>query len=137
MLLVQGKALGRKKPLFDEFSVSPPATGDLTLRSLLGHVVRQEVAAFKNRQAERRLLHALTAKQIEEGLAQGKVDSGGSMVDQKVDIDAAIATAIEAFQDGLYLVVLDETELKDLDAAVSLTAASRLTFIRLSLLAGG
>jgi hypothetical protein len=33
--------------------------------------------------------------------------------------------------------VLDETELKDLDAPVSLTAASRLTFIRLSLLAGG
>ena len=137
MLLVQGKALGRKKPLFDEFSVSSPAIGDLTLRSLLGHVVRQEVAAFKNRQSERRLLHALTAKQIEEGFAKGKVDSGGSSLDQKVDVDAAIAAAIEAFQDGLYLVVLDETELKDLDAPVSLTEASRLTFIRLSLLAGG
>jgi hypothetical protein len=137
MLLVQGKALGRKKPLFDDFSVSPPATGDLTLRSLLGHVVRQEVAAFKNRQADRRLLHALTAKQIEGGLTKGKVDSGGSTPDQKVDMDAAIATAIEAFQDGLYLVVLDETELKDLDVPVSLTVASRLTFIRLSLLAGG
>jgi hypothetical protein len=137
MLLVQGKALGRKKPLFDDFSVSPPVTGDLTLRSLLGHVVQQEVAAFKNRQAERRLLHALTAKQIEEGLAKGKVDSGGGTLDQLVDVDVAVAAAIEAFQDGLYLVVLDETELKDLDAPVSLTAASRLTFIRLSLLAGG
>ena len=137
MLLVQGKALGRKKPLFDEFSVSPPATGVLTLRSLLGHVVRQEVAAFKNRQAERRLLYALTARQIDEGLTKGKVDSGGSALDQKVDMDSAIATAIEAFQDGLYLVVLDETELKDLDSPVTLSEASRLTFIRLSLLAGG
>ena len=137
MLLVQGKALGRKKPLFDDFSVSPPATGDLTLRSLLDHVVRQEVAAFKNRQAERRLLHALTAKQIDEGLAKGKVDSGGSTLDQQVDVDAAIAAAIEAFQDGLYLVVLDEIELKDLDAPVTLSEASRLTFIRLALLAGG
>jgi hypothetical protein len=137
MLLVQGKALGRKKPLFDEFSVFPPATGDLTLRTLLGHVVRQEVAAFKNRQAERRLIRALTAKQIDEGMAKGRVDSGGSTLNQKVDIDAAIATAIEAFQDGLYLVVLDETELKDLDRPITLTAESRLTFIRLSLLAGG
>jgi hypothetical protein len=137
MLLVQGKALGRKKPLFDDFSISPPATGDLTLRSLLGHVVRQEVAKFKNRQAERRLLRVLTERQIDEGLAKGKVDSGGSTLDQNVDVDAAIAAAIEAFQDGLYLVVLDETELKDLDAPISLTEASRLTFIRLSLLAGG
>jgi hypothetical protein len=137
MLLVQGKALGRKKPLFDGFSVSPPATGDLTLRSLLGHIVRQEVAAFKNRQAERRLLHVLTSKQIEEGLAKGKVDSGGSTLDQKVDVDASIAAAIEAFQDGLYLVVLDETEIKDLDAPVTLSETSRLTFIRLALLAGG
>ena len=137
MLTVQGKALGRKKPLFDDFSVSPPATGNLTLRSLVGHVVRQEVAAFNNRQAERRLLHALTAKQIDEGIAKGKVDPGGSALDQKVDVDAAIAAAIEAFQDGLYLVVLDEIELKDIDAPVTLSEASRLTFIRLSLLAGG
>jgi hypothetical protein len=137
MLLVQGKALGRKKPLFDDFSVPPPATGHLTLRSLLGYVVRQEVAKFKTRQAERRLLRVLTERQIEEGLAKGKVDSGGSTLDQNVDVDAAVAAAIEAFQDGLYLVVLDEAELKDLDAPISLTEASRLTFIRLSLLAGG
>lgn len=137
MLLVQGKALGRKKPLFDDFSVSSPATGDLTLRALLGHVVRQEVARFKTRQAERRLLRVLTERQIEDGLAKGKVDSGGSTLDQNVDVDAAIAAAIEAFQDGLYLVVLDERELKDLDAPISLTESSRLTFVRLSLLAGG
>jgi len=137
MLLVQGKALGRKKPLFDDFSVSSPATGDLTLRALLGHVVRQEVARFKTRQAERRLLRVLTERQVEDGLAKGKVDSGGSTLDQNVDVDAAIAAAIEAFQDGLYLVVLDERELKDLDAPISLTESSRLTFVRLSLLAGG
>ncbi len=136
-MLVQGKALGRKKPLFDEFSVPPPVAGEVTLRGLLGHVVRHEVEAFRERQAERRLLHALTAKQIDAGLAKGKVDSGGSALDQKVDVEAAIAAAVEAFQDGLYLVVLDETELKDLDAPLSLTGSSRLTFIRLSLLAGG
>lgn len=137
MLLVQGKALGRKKPLFDDFSVSSPATGDLTLRALLGHVVRQEVARFKTRQAERRLLRVLTERQVEDGLAKGKVDSGGSTLDQNVDVDAAIAAAIEAFQDGLYLIGLDERELKDLDAPISLTESSRLTFVRLSLLAGG
>lgn len=137
MLYIQGKTLGQKRPLFDEFSVTPPVTGNLNLRSLLGHIVRHEVETFQNRQAERRLLRALTAKQIDDGLAQGKVQAGGSTLDQKVDVDAAIAAAIEAFQDGLYLIVLDETELKDLDAPLGLTETSRLTFIRLSLLAGG
>lgn len=136
-LVVSGKALGRKKPLFADFSVASPTTGEMTLRGLIDHVVRHEVAAFHERQAERRLLRALTARQIEDGLAAGKVDSGGSSLDQKVEVEEAIATAIEAFQDGLFLVVLDEVEVKDLEAPLTLTESSRLTFIRLTLLAGG
>jgi hypothetical protein len=140
MLTVSARALGRKKPLLDDFSVPPPAVvagQPLTLRDLIGHVVRSEVAAFKERQAERRLLKALTARQIEEGLAAGKVQAGGSELDQHVDPEQAVAAAVEAFSDGLFLVVIDEAEVKELDAAVTLTASSRLTFVRLTLLAGG
>ena len=63
MLSVSVQALGRKKPLCDAFAVAPPpavAAGTPTsLRDLLGHVVRGEVAAFADRQADRRLLKAL------------------------------------------------------------------------------
>ncbi len=141
MLTVSAKALGRKKPLFDDFSVPPPAAvaaGEpITLRDLIGHVVRAEVAAFRQRQAERRLLKALTARQVADGLAAGKVSAGGSDLDQPVDPEQAVAAALEAFADGLFLVVVDETEVKDLDSVVALTPDSRLTFIRLALLAGG
>lgn len=140
MITVTGKALGRKKPIFDDISVPPPdaVTGrPVTLRELLGHIVRNEVAAFKERQAERRMLKVLTAREVQAGLAAGKVSAGGSELDQHVDPDQAIATVIESFQDGLFLVLLDESELKDLDAAVPLTDSSRLTFIRLTMLAGG
>jgi hypothetical protein len=141
MLTISAKALGRKKPLFDDYSVPPPtalAAGQpVTLRDLIGHVVRAEVAAFKQRQAERRLLKALTAKLIDDGLTAGKVQAGGSELDQHVDPDQAIATAVEAFANGLFLVVVDENEVKDLDSVVALTPASRLTFIRFTMLAGG
>ena len=140
MLTISAKALGRKRPLFEDFSVPPPAVAagqPLTLRDLIGHVVRAETASFQKRQAERRLLKALTAKQIEEGLARGKVEAGGSELDQHVDPEQAVATAIEAFVDGLFLVVVDETEVKDLDSPLPLTNESRLTFIRLTMLAGG
>lgn len=141
MLTVSAKALGRKKPLFDDFSVPPPdavAAGQpVTLRDLIGHVVRAEVAAFQQRQAKRRLLKALTAKQIEEGLAAGKVQAGGSELAQHVDPDQAVATAVEAFADGLFLVIIDEAQVTDLDSVVPLTPSSRLTFLRLTMLAGG
>ena len=141
MLTVSAQALGRRKPLLEDFSVSPPAavtTGQsVTLRELLTHIVRGEVEAFQTRQAERRLLKVLSKGEITEGLASGKVSMGGSDLDQKVDVSEAITTALEAFTDGLYLVIVDDTEIKDLDATLGLTVNSRLTFVRLTLLAGG
>jgi hypothetical protein len=137
MLSVSAQAIGRRKPICDPFSVPPITTGTVTLRDLIAHVVRAEVAAFQTRQAERRLLTALTAARIDDGLAAGKVSAGGSDLDQKVDPDAAVATAVEAFADGLYLVLVDGVEVKNLDAPVSLTESSELMFVRLTLLAGG
>jgi hypothetical protein len=141
VVTISGKALGQRKPLFADYAVPLPptiATGDaITLRDLLGYVVRQEVEAFKQRQADRRLLKALTAKQIEEGLQKGKVQMGGSELQQEVDPQQAVATALEAFSDGLYLVVLDGEEQKELDQQVHLTETSKLAFIRMTMLAGG
>jgi hypothetical protein len=141
MLTIQGKALGRKKPLFADWSVPfPPDLGDggtLTLRDLIARVVRAEVEAFKQRQEERRFLRALTASDIQAGVVKGKVDMGGRDQKQAVDADEAAAVALQAFEDGLYLVVVDGEEKKDLDAQVFLHPDSRVTFVRLTMLAGG
>ena len=141
MLTVSAQAIGRRKPICDDFSVPPPAavaTGTpITLRELLSHVVRGEVAAFKTRQAENRLVKVLTAKQIDEGLASGKVTAGGSDLDQAVDVEQAVAAALEAFTDGLFLVLVDGNEVKELDAVVPVTESTKLMFVRLTMLAGG
>jgi len=141
MLTISGKAVGRKKPLFSDFSVPfPPDLGDggaLTLRDLIGRVVTSEVEAFQQRQEERKLLRALTAREISESAAKGKVDMGGRDLGQKVDLEEAIGTALQAFEDGLYLVIVDGQEQRSLDAQVFLQPDSRLTFVRLTMLAGG
>jgi hypothetical protein len=141
MLSITGKALGRKKPLFADFSIPfPPELGDggsVTLRDLIGRVVRHEVEAFQQRQEDRKVVRALTARQIEEGAARGKIDSGGRDLKQDVDVDEAIATALEAFEDGLYLVIVDEAEQRSLDNQVFLEPDSRVAFVRLVMLAGG
>jgi hypothetical protein len=141
MLLIQGKVLGRKKPLFADWSLPPPPGldqgGDVPLRELIALVVRAEVEAFRRRQEERHVLRALTARAVEEGVAGGKVEMGGRSAGRTADPDEAVAVAIEAFEDGLYLVVIDGEERKDLDAPVRLTPDSRVAFVRLTLLAGG
>src|SRR5687768_12923582 len=135
MITISGKALGRKKPLFADWSVPAPpeARGDgtFTLRDLLTRIVRHEVTAFKQRQQDRLTLRALSARQIEEAALKGKVEMGGSELVQQVDEEEAVATALQAFEDGLYLVILDDVEQKSLDHQVRLNDDSRVTFIRL------
>lgn len=142
MLTISGKALGRKAPLFEDWSVPfPPDLGDggtVTLREVIARVVRAEVAAFQQRQRERLTFRALTQRQIADAAVRGKIEMGGSEVgQQEVDVEDAIGTACQAFEDGLYLVLVDGEEQRSLDAAVYLKQDSRLMFVRLTLLAGG
>lgn len=142
MLTIQGKVLGRKRPLFSDWSFEPPLAwsgeGGVTLRMLIEKIVRQQVAEFQSRQADAQVLRALTARQIENAAEQGKVTMGESDVGlQQIDVDDAIGNACQAFEDGIYLVVIDEQEQKDLEREIHLQPASRVTFLRLTLLAGG
>lgn len=111
--------------------------GRLTLRDLIPYIVRQEVDAFRQRQADMRLVRVLTQSEISQGAATGKVDSGGRGVVQEVDADQAVETALEAFGDGLYFVFIDGSQLSRPDAAVTLRENSTVTFVRLVALAGG
>lgn len=143
-MLISGKGLGRRKPLFADWSIPlPPEWGDggdggLTLRDLIERIVRDEVQSFRRRQHDRQFLQALTASEIESAAEKGKIQMGESEIEvQNVDDDQAVMTALQAFEDGMYLVVIDDMEQTDLDQQVFLTADSRITFIRLTLLSGG
>jgi hypothetical protein len=141
MLTITGKTLGRRKPLFADWSIPLPPGLDreaTTLRDLITRLVHAEISAFKDRQENRRIFRALSARDIETGVEKGKVQMGGSDVPvQDVDEEAAVSTALQAFDDGLYLVVIDDAEQKSLESQIHLRADSRITFLRLTLLAGG
>jgi len=143
-IVVSGKAVGRRKPLFDDFAVPLPpdlgggdaGEGGVTLRDLISAVVRHEVAAFADRQDRRRFVRALSAREVDEGVERGKVDPGGRDPGPAADPEEAVAVALQGFEDGLYLVVLDGDEQRDLDAQVYPRPDSRITFVRLVFLAG-
>ncbi len=141
-LLISGKAIGARKPLFADWSIPVPPEwsngDDVTLRDLIDKVVRTEVKAFRERQEDHQVFRTLTARQIAAGAEKGKIEMGGREVPlQEVEEDQAVAVACQAFEDGIYLVIIDDQQQRELDRQVFLQPDSRVTFVRLTLLAGG
>jgi hypothetical protein len=144
MLTIEARALGKKQPLVPDWSVPPPSDlppegAPLALAALIDRIVRDEVAAFRHRQEERRLTRVLSPVQNTDRAARGKVTMGGSdlNLNQSVDEDAAVETALQAFEDGIYMVILDGEQQRRLETEVFLKPDSRITFLRLVMLAGG
>jgi hypothetical protein len=108
VLKVQARATGRRQPLAPDRELPADGWGALTLRELIERVVR----------GDGHFLNALTEGDIEDGADE-----------------IAVAVALQAFEDGLYLVLIDGRRQRRLDAPVQLGADSTLTFLRLGVLA--
>jgi hypothetical protein len=113
------------------------ADGEVRLRDLVEAVVRAEVAAFAERARMRSMLTVLTARALNEGLAVGAVRHGETESPSAVDVDAAVATALQAHADGIFRVLVDDEPADDLEETITLHSNSRLLFLRLVALAGG
>lgn len=134
---IEAKVVGGRRPLFEPTEFDWPESRTLSLQELLTVVVEAEVAEFRERQAANRLIRVLTEEELAAGVLAGKVASGGADLDQEVDAAAAVATALEAFADGFYFVFVDDLQITDLEAEVTVSPASTLLFVRLVPLAGG
>lgn len=141
MVSIHGKSIGQKRPLFADFSIPLEALvseSHASLRDVIAAIVRNQVRQFQDRQTQRQFLRVLTERDIAVQAERGKIESGGSDVPlQPVDVEAAVETAWVAFEDGLYLVIVDELQLQELDDRVVIRPDSQITFVRLTLLAGG
>jgi hypothetical protein len=135
-LTISGKVIGKSQNLFASWQMSL-ADRPLTLAELLTQIVIAEIQAFRDRQSERRLTKVLGLVEIEAGVALGKIASGGSELEQVVDVQGAVENALQAFKDGFYLVFIDDEQQEDLTATVALTDSSELLFLRLTPLVGG
>ncbi len=152
-LTIEAKVLSPRKPMAASWTVSipqaptagaagqpgapqPDAPQRMTLRAVLALVVTDEVHAFNQRQRERRLARVMSPAEIEQGAALGKVDMGGREP-QEARLEDAIAAALQAFDDHLYLVLLDGAPVETLDSELALHEGGHLTFVRLVALIGG
>ena len=139
---VEGKVVGQKRPLFTDWHIELPPMADdqgdhLKLRDLITAIVAKEVDAFKTRQAERKLARVMSKQAIEQDAERGKVDPGERDLQQPVNIGDAMAVVLQASEDGLYYVFIDEVQQTNLDSEVFLKTDSKVVFLRLTALVGG
>jgi len=137
-MLVEARVVGQRGSTIEPRRLDDvPAGPEVPLRSLIDHIVRAEVSAYDARDRERRLVRVLSFDEIAAGALAGKIDSGGHERSGAADADTAVATALEAFDDGLYLVFVDGQQVEDLDTRVLTGPDTRIRFVRLTALAGG
>ncbi|WP_231724453.1 hypothetical protein [Deinococcus actinosclerus] len=134
-MIVETKLLGRRTP-FERRPI--PLTGDThTLEQLLTALVEHELAAYHERQSGVGVLRVLTERELEDAALTGRVAVGPQDRAATVTPDEATRTALTAFRDGLYYVFLNDEQLTDLSAPVTLRPDSTLLLLRLTALAGG
>ncbi len=138
LLMVEAKVIGQKKSFLEGVKIPFERSGRVTLQDLITRMVLEEVQAFRQHQEERELIRFLSAQQIADGAARGKIEMGGSeAVAQAVDDQAAISNALQAFRDGIYVVFVNGQQQQRLEAELQLQPETRISFVRLVMLAGG
>lgn len=138
---VETKAIGTRADLVPRFEVPlPPGVnehGTLRLRDLIALTVRAERLADERRRASQTIERVLTQRDLDHGLRAGAIRTGSRTTPAGPPTDQAIAAALEAFTDGLFLVALDGKQITDLDTPIAPRAGSTVTYLRLVALAGG
>lgn len=108
-----------------------------TVRELIEETVKICVAEYNSRvSAGDNEVKPLTDEEISAKASVGKIAFGINYGEKKQDLKPAVDNAIQSFEDGLYRIFLEDTELSELSDCIDLKEDDTLTFIRLTMLSG-
>jgi len=134
-VFVNVKTIGKRKPALRPIPYTLP-DDVTTLRDLIISLVKNEVSLYNSKESEAMLLPFLTQEQMDDQSIAGKVSFGRIYSEKKVDLNKAIDTALQGFEDGLFRVLINDAEAETLDAPITVKDGDTLTFIRLTFLTG-
>lgn len=134
-IFVRVKVVGKRKDALQSTPYSIP-DGINDLRQLLTAIVNSEVDRYNKKDTDAQMIPFLTTEQIDDQAVAGKVSFGTIFSDKKANKQKAVENAIQCWQDGLVRVFMNDTELTELNAPLSIPENAEFTFIRLTFLAG-
>ena len=129
--------LGKKRPVLENLQIQLPDefNGSATLSQLIEVIVRQQVANFN--QKGDNLLRYLDSSQMQAMKKSGKIGFGEVYNTKTADVEKAVQDALQAFEDGLYFVFIDDVKIEKLTDKVDLKPNAKILFLRLVALTGG
>ena len=133
------KILGKKRPILDNLPIQLPYdfNSNATLYQLIEIIVLQQVADFNYKREGDNLLPYLSQSQMLALKETGKIGFGDVYNTKTVEVEKAVIDAVQAFEDGLYFVFVDDKKIEKLDDNLDLKADSKVFFLRLVALTGG
>lgn len=134
-IFINVKQLGKRRNAVEEKELVlehvPVTTADL----IIAIVIRQ-VQEYNERLEQNDLLKYLTDEEIKEKATTGKVDFNVNYNGLPANTEKAVRNALQSFEYGIFRIFLNDTELESLDKTIQLSEGDKLTFIRLTMLAG-
>lgn len=106
-------------------------TEEITVRELIRSRVFQEV---KDHNAGRR---RAGPHLVQPSATEARLNAGGSPATRTIDWEAQYAVALEAFERGRVLVLVDDRQAESLDHPITIAPDTTVTFLRLVPLVGG
>ena len=127
------KKLGKKK--IKQFEVELQSSVE-NLEELIVEIVKSEVKRFNDKQENPSIVSFLSNQAINEQSESGKVSFGDMYNQDKAIEHEAIENALLAHTDGMFVVFVDDEEIKDLKENITITEHSEVVFLRLTFLTG-
>lgn len=127
------KRLGKKKIYKSKVTIYHEIK---CLKDLIETLVRNNVRDFNNNIDDTKVLAFLTPLGIQTQSESGKIGFNSVENKTKADISKSIKNALQAFEDGIFLVFIDEDEIQSLNEKITLKTSSTIVFIRMTFLAG-
>ncbi len=127
------KRLGKKRIRTVPYQVS---TEVKTLADLIRAAVTNEVERFNTSRSEPKLFAFLTPAEIQAQSQDGKIGFGDVANADEANLEKAIEVAFQAHADGVFLVFINDDEIRSLDDEITLEEGTEVTFLRLTFLTG-
>ncbi len=109
---------------------------EMALKDFLTETVRITVLNYNKGKSVAEVLKNLSAIEISDQAASGKVAFGLHYGKKEADEQEAIKNMLQCFLDGMIVVFIDQERYEELEQPVPLRENSEVTFVRLTFLAG-
>ena len=107
-----------------------------TLKDLITQMVQNEVERFNESRENPQIVSFLSNQAISEKAQDGKIGFGDIANRDKAIESEAVENALLAFKDGLFVVFIDDEEIRELNQNIKIDELSDVVFMRLTFLTG-